>query len=109
MTLTHVSMYLLSALFLQVPTGAIVYTLGAKVRARDSIFEDITNNTGMLAVQAGSHTEFEAQDCSFIGWTGTNVVRGVVSSRSVRSSEYVFLVLLVFVLVCYFLSLCCNF
>ncbi|CBN75058.1 conserved unknown protein [Ectocarpus siliculosus] len=57
-----------------VPTGAIVYTLDAKVRARDSIFEDTTNNAGMLAVQAGSHTEFEAQDCYFIGWTGTNVV-----------------------------------
>ncbi|CAM9092872.1 unnamed protein product [Scytosiphon promiscuus] len=57
-----------------VPTGSTIYTLGATVRARESTFEDIYNNTGILAIQAVSETEFQAQDCYFIGWAGSNVV-----------------------------------
>ena len=59
---------------LQVPTGAIMYTVGASVRAREATFVHSNNDTGMLAVHAGSETVFEAQDCSFVGWVGSNVV-----------------------------------
>ena len=56
------------------PTGAIIYALGANVRSRESLFADTTENAGMLAVQAGSNTVFQSQDCQFIGWIGSNVV-----------------------------------
>eukprot|EP00903_Cladosiphon_okamuranus_P009051 g8653.t1 len=57
-----------------VPTGAIVYTLGAKVRARESSFLDTTGSLAMLAIQAASGTIFQAQDCEFVGWMGSDVV-----------------------------------
>eukprot|EP00752_Nemacystus_decipiens_P011444 g10163.t1 len=57
-----------------VPTGAIVYALGANVRSRESTFVDTTANTGMLAIQAGASTVFQAQDCQFVGWAGSDVV-----------------------------------
>lgn len=56
------------------PTGAIIYALGAIVRSRESTFTDTTENVGMLAVQAGSNTVFQSQDCQFVGWIGNNVV-----------------------------------
>lgn len=59
---------------LQVPTGAIVYTIGANVRSRESAFVDTTANPGMLAIQAGASTVFQSQDCQFVGWVGSDVV-----------------------------------
>lgn len=64
--------------WLQVPTGAIMYTVGAHVSAREAIFIHRNNDTGMLAVHAGSDSVFQAQECSFIGWVGSNVVSAVL-------------------------------
>lgn len=56
-------------------TGAIIYAVGANVRAREVVFIDSTMSSGMLAVHAGSDTLFQAQNCSFSGWVGSDVVR----------------------------------
>lgn len=73
-----VYLFLSPAACLQVPTGAIMYTVGAHVSAREAIFIHRNNDTGMLAVHAGSDSIFEAEECSFIGWVGSNVVSAVL-------------------------------
>lgn len=49
--------------------------VAAYLRARDSYFIDNTSSSGVLAVQADMSSEFEGLFCSFVGWSGSDVVR----------------------------------
>lgn len=72
------------------PTGAVIYMVSTDVRAVEVMFVDTTNNTGMLAVHAGSSSIFQGIDSSFVGWIGSNVVSSELCRQPNQHSVYIY-------------------
>ena len=62
---------------MKVLTDATIFAVESTIQAREVTFSDTHNASSMVAIFAGSSTSLEAQNCSFVGWIGSNVVRVV--------------------------------
>lgn len=62
------------------PTDATIFAVNSLIKAKKVTFSDFFNDSSMLAIYAGSGTNLEAQNCSFVGWASSNVVRTGLST-----------------------------